>query len=236
MTTTPRARRAALCCFATIGLMTAACSSADTTADATAETTAETTADTTADTTAPAPPAYLFAFDGRDAELAPVPGEQGRFTLTVPIARGNQLVTWFTDRPVRDAGHMSMASFVDLWTDSGDDSFTADPPNVAISFEQKTVIATMTDPRIVTAPDGDESLETTMTLVKGKALEQLAKSGKHVAAHAERAQGTTLPDAVTLPSVSVFVDDSSGTVCSGWQACFQKCNSVPGASCTVTKN
>lgn len=158
-----------------------------------------------------ASPAYLFVFDGLDAELAPVPGEQERFTLTVPIARANQLVTWFTDRPVRDAGHLSMASFVDTWTDSGDDSFTADPPNVAISFGQKTVIATMTGPRIVTAPDGDESFESTMTLVTGDALEQLTKSGEHIAAHAERARATTLPGAVTLPSVSVFVDDSDYT-------------------------
>jgi len=185
---------------------------------------------------AAAPPAYLFAFDGSDAEVGPVAGEQGRFTLTVPITRGNQLVTWFTDRPNRDAGHLSMASFVDLWTSAGDDSFTADPPNVAISFEEKTVIATMTDPRIVTAADGSTSLATTMTLVEGKALEQLATSGKYLAAHAERAQGTTLPGAVTLPSVSVFVDDSSGTVCSGWRACCQTINGVPGASCTVTKN
>lgn len=204
-------------------------------------TTAVTISVVAADDDPSASPAYLFVFDGRDAELAPVPGEQGRFTLTVPIERGNQLVTWFTDRPFRDAGHMSMASFVDMWTDSGDDSFTADPPNVAISFAQTTVIATMTDPVIITAPDGGESFESTMTLVKGDALEQLAQSGEHIAAHAKRSQATTLPGTVTLPSVSVFVDDSNyheTTDCAGWIDCYQYTCSQPGVSCgpvTTTK-
>ena len=231
MSTTSRARWVPLCCVAVVALMTAACSSTGETA---AESTTTTTAENTTEEMAPEDmPAYLFVYDGRDAEVAPVAGEQNSFTLTVPITLGNELVTWFTDRPNRDAGHMSMASFVDLWTDDGDDSFTADPPNVAISFAEKTVIATMTDPRILTGPDGAESLATTLTLVEGEALEQLTKSEQFLAVHAERADGTTLPGAVTLPSVSVFVDDS--TVCSGWQQCIQHCNSVPGASCTVTK-
>ena len=224
MTSTPRTRRVALCCVAAVALATAACSSTTTTADPPPD---------RAKTAAQDSSAYLFVFDGRDAEAAPVPGEPGSFTLTVPITLGNELVTWFTDRPVRDAGHMTMASFVDLWKDAGDDSFTADPPNVAMSFDQTTVVATMTAPRIDTTPDGAQSLVTTMTVVKGKALEQLAKSGKFLAAHAERAQGTTLPGAVTLPSVSVFVDDS--TVCSGWQQCCQKANSAQSSSCTVTR-
>jgi len=187
-----------------------------------------------ADGAASTQPAYLFAFDGKDATVAPVAGEKGTFTLTVPITRGNRLVTWFTDRPIRDAGHITMPFFVDFWVDSGEDGFAANPPNVAIAFGSRTVIATMTDPEIVTAKDGSRSLVSTMTVVKGEALEKLAKSGKHLAAHAKRAQGAALPNKLTLPSVSVFVDDSSGNTCTGWIACCQTINSVPGASCTIT--
>jgi hypothetical protein len=180
-------------------------------------------------------PAYLFAFDGRDAQVAPVSGTPGSFTLTVPITPDNQLVTWFTDRPVRDAGHLPMATFAGLWEDSGNDSFTADPPNVAITVGKRTAIATMTDAAIITAADGSKSLQSTMTLVKGAALKKLAKSETFLAARARLAKGLALAGRVTLPQVSVFVDDSSGTGCSGWKGCCQAANSVPGGSCTVTK-
>jgi len=180
-------------------------------------------------------PAYLFAFDGVNAAIAPVSKKQGRFTLTVPISRGNQLVSWFTDRPVRDAGHMPMDFFVSLWTKTDSDGFAADPPNVAISFGSRTVIATMTAPAIITNKDGGKALRTTMTLVTGKALTTLVDSGISIAAIAKRASGNAYPTGITLPTVSVFVDDSSGTVCSGWAACCQTANSVPGGSCSITR-
>lgn len=44
---------------------------------------------------------------------------------------GKGLTTWFTDRPVRDAGVMHTDLFVASWS-RGKDSFKADPPNAAL--------------------------------------------------------------------------------------------------------
>jgi hypothetical protein len=43
-----------------------------------------------------------------------VGAKPGVFTLTMPVRKSNHLVTWFTDRPVRDAGHLPLESFVNL--------------------------------------------------------------------------------------------------------------------------
>lgn len=97
---------------------------------------------------------YLFVFDGQDARLKPVTGKADTFTLTVPTRGKGHLVTWFTDRPVRDVGHTSMKDFVGLWQQDGEDGFAENPPNVAISFNQKTLIATITEPKLTGAREG----------------------------------------------------------------------------------
>lgn len=43
---------------------------------------------------------------------------------------GSPAVTYFSDRPVRTAGHMTLQSFVDQWDSFG---FDADPPNAALA-------------------------------------------------------------------------------------------------------
>lgn len=175
-------------------------------------------------------PAYLFAFNGQDAQVAPA-GKPGQFTLTVPVSRSNQLVTWFTDRPNRDAGHMPMELFVDLWSGTRKAGFATDPPNVAITSGKQTLIATMTSPVILKAADGSASLQSTMTVVAGKALTKLKKSGSFLAGKAKLAKGSGLSGAVTLPTVSVFVDDSS-IVCEGYIECCELANSVSAGSCS----
>jgi hypothetical protein len=150
------------------------------------------------------PASYLFVFEGRDAKLGPKGGSS--FELRMPIRRSNHLVTWFTDRPVRDAGHMSMSQFVGLWGVAGEDSFQSDPPNVAIELGQKTLIATMTDPRIESTKNGGKALVTKMTLVKGKALDKLQDSKRGIAAHAKRAGGNAHGGALDVKNVAVFVD------------------------------
>ena len=52
-------------------------------------------------------PSYLFAYEGNNAELTPIGDSETEFTLTVPIASESAKVSWFTDRPYRDAGHMT---------------------------------------------------------------------------------------------------------------------------------
>jgi len=151
---------------------------------------------------------YLFVFDGRKAQLKPVGGNARTLELTVPLRKTNHLVTWFTDRPERDAGHMSMATFTSLWQEQGDNTFKNDPPNVAISFDNKTLIATMTNPKIITTKGGGQAFKSTMTLIDDSAIAKLSKNNKNLATHAKRAGANTHSRAQRLEGVSVFVDNS----------------------------
>ncbi|HBE92528.1 MAG TPA: hypothetical protein DDW55_08360 [Gammaproteobacteria bacterium] len=46
---------------------------------------------------------------------------------------------YFSDRPVRIAGHMTMPAYMDEWkAGAGSDNFTADPPNATISVFEPT--------------------------------------------------------------------------------------------------
>ena len=65
---------------------------------------------------------FLFVISGTSGSLD---GD----TLTL---NGVPNVIYFSDRPVRKAGHLSLEKFVEMW-DKGDDSFKADPPNATLS-------------------------------------------------------------------------------------------------------
>ncbi|MES0863691.1 hypothetical protein ABLN87_15180 [Ruegeria sp. SCPT10] len=75
-------------------------------------------------------------------------------------------VSVFADRPYRDAGVISMAHFLDVWT-FGDDSFEADPPNAALSGEidgkSHVVIVEISAPKV----NGDK-LEYAYKVIEGE--------------------------------------------------------------------
>lgn len=148
----------------------------------------------------------LYAFEGKNVKVKAVPGKNGTFTVTMPLRGPKQLVTWFTDRPIRGAGHLPMDQFVSLWAKDGTDTFKTDPPNVALSFGNKVAVATMTDPTLITNKDGSTSLVSTMKLVKGKVLTTLTAEDGRLSGITESLQGAALPKTATLPSLSVFVD------------------------------
>jgi len=54
-------------------------------------------------------------------------------TLTL---NGVPNVLYFSDRPVRVAGHLSLEKFVELWN-KGVNSYKADPPNATLSVLKK---------------------------------------------------------------------------------------------------
>lgn len=62
--------------------------------------------------------------------VSAVSGSAGDGSLTLD---GVDRVLYFSDRPVRDAGHLTVEAFLDGW-DRGDDSFAADPPNAVLSL------------------------------------------------------------------------------------------------------
>ena len=68
-------------------------------------------------------PSYLYVLSATSGSLK---GD----TLTL---NGVPNVIYFSDRPVRKAGHISVSEFIKMW-DKGSDSFKADPPNATLSI------------------------------------------------------------------------------------------------------
>ena len=86
-------------------------------------------------------PEYLFVLS---AESGSFDGE----TLTL---KGVPNVIYFSDRPNRIAGHMSLEKFVEL-LGKGTDSFKADPPNATLSLldesGNKDVVIELSNPQL----------------------------------------------------------------------------------------
>jgi len=69
---------------------------------------------------------YLFVISGTSGSL-----DGDKLTLN-----GVPNVIYFSDRPTRKAGHLSLEKFVESWN-KGNDSFKADPPNATLSVLKK---------------------------------------------------------------------------------------------------
>ena len=68
-------------------------------------------------------PEYLFTMSVLSGSF-----ENDRLSLS-----GIPLVVYFSDRPYRLAGHISLQDFASLWNE-GDDSFSKDPPNAELAI------------------------------------------------------------------------------------------------------
>ena len=137
-----------------------------------------------------AAPSYLFSFYGTDATVTPVAGSEVAYNVSVPVDAASTQVAWFTDRPKRDAGLMTLSDFAALWTEGGEDSFKADPPNVSIVYgsghgKPKVSIAKMSNTRIVDNPSGTgQLLEATMTVATSQEAVAIGKTDGYLADHA----------------------------------------------------
>ena len=67
-------------------------------------------------------PQYLFTLAAKSGTL-----DGNKLTL-----KGVPLVVYFSDRPVRKAGHMSVTKFIEMW-DKGVDNFDVDPPDAELA-------------------------------------------------------------------------------------------------------
>jgi hypothetical protein len=53
---------------------------------------------------------------------------------TLRLVNVSPQTVWFTDRPVRQAGHVTMSNYMKEWTAAaGADNFSKDPPNATLS-------------------------------------------------------------------------------------------------------
>ena len=155
----------------------------------------------------PAKSSLLFVFGGQNAEIIQTDSSATQFELVVPIESEESLVTWFTDRPNRDAGTLTYKEFVGIFAEGGSDSFKNDPPNVAIEYNGNTVIAEMTEPEITTSNDNSVAFRATFTLIDNPQDENSDSSNGFIAGHVERSGENQLTDIEKLDQVTVFVDD-----------------------------
>ena len=57
-----------------------------------------------------------------------------RAASTIRLVKVNQQTVYFSDRPQRIAGHITMADYLKEWTaKAGKDNFAVDPPNATLS-------------------------------------------------------------------------------------------------------
>ncbi len=89
---------------------------------------------------------------------------------TIRLVKVGQQTLYFSDRPVRLAGHLKMSEYMQEWTaKAGKDNFAADPPNAVISVyepgqEDSTLaVVEITHPRM----DGADMVYN-YKLIKGK--------------------------------------------------------------------
>jgi hypothetical protein len=83
-------------------------------------------------------------------------------------------VIYFSDRPDRVAGHLSLKKFVEMWN-QGDDSFKAYPPNATLSVlkedEARNVVVELTG-----VEQKKDSVVFKVVLLEGKGIESFEAS------------------------------------------------------------
>jgi hypothetical protein len=91
-------------------------------------------------------------------------------TSTFRLVKVNQQTLYFSDRPVRIAGHIKMADYLKEWTSqAGKDNFKADPPNAVLSvYEQGKPDNTLAVVKITNPIVDGADLIYTYKLIEGK--------------------------------------------------------------------
>ena len=174
---------------------------------------------------------FLWTFGGKNVRLKPSATRSREFTLIMPVQGKSNTVTWFTDRPQRVAGQISIGSFVDMWDKtSGPNSFKEDPPNVAISTTGGTLVAKMNEPRIIDSEDVGSVMKVSLRLLKNQELSQLSKN-KNLAYHVSRAGDNKLNSSqLKFDRIMVFVDGSGCVNC--WSPEYPNCVGCETQCCT----
>jgi len=112
----------------------------------------------------PAPDKQATPAAGSRAQPAPAAQAKAQYMFVQNADgvafEGNKLILkdvspatiYFTDRPVRDAGHVTTKDFMGMWNE-GQDSFAKDPPNASLSVlgpdgKVDDLIVTLSNPKL----------------------------------------------------------------------------------------
>ena len=93
-------------------------------------------------------PQFMFVQIAEDLKVDPV-------ASTIRLRNVGQQTIYFSDRPVRMAGHIKMAEYLWQWTPAaGKNNLSADPPNATLSVyepgqaDNKVAILTISNPKV----------------------------------------------------------------------------------------
>ena len=93
-------------------------------------------------------PQFMFVQIAEDLKVDPV-------ASTIRLRNVGQQTIYFSDRPVRMAGHIKMSEYLWQWTPAaGKNNLSADPPNATLSVyepgqaDNKVAILTISNPKV----------------------------------------------------------------------------------------
>ena len=109
-------------------------------------------------------PTYLYVLSGTS-------GKMDGDTLTLS---GMPNVVYFSDRPSRIAGHMSVSDFTGLWNASSD-SFKADPPNATLSMMEGDSVKNVVV-ELMNAESKDNSISFKVRVLQGQVSKTFSNS------------------------------------------------------------
>ena len=100
---------------------------------------------------------WLFVHTAQEAQAT-------SSTLVMPVSRD---IFAFTDRPYRKHSYLTGDKFASLWSDSGSDSFKADPPNAVLTWIEAGAIKEV---EVVIVNASSDGKNITYTLKKNHGL------------------------------------------------------------------
>lgn len=119
----------------------------------------------------------LFTHTGDEGTLTAA--DDGTYTLT--LENVDTQVLWFSDRPARGAGYLTLDGYLQVWGE-GSDSFESDPPNASVIIDGQGVAVELLNP---VYDEAAGTLSYTATLLD---------------------DSTSFPDGATLDAPVIFID------------------------------
>lgn len=80
---------------------------------------------------------YLFVQSAKKASIKANNSKEK--TYTIVLENTDPLITYFADRPIRNAGEMPLYEFMELWYHKNVNSFEKNPPNAVLHVKQTKI-------------------------------------------------------------------------------------------------
>ncbi len=133
---------------------------------------------------------YLFVQSAKKVIIKANKSNEKTYTIT--LEQTDPLITYFSDRPIRNAGVMPLVEFMELWYHQNVNSFEKNPPNAVLHVKKTRVFSEdhVYDFALeLTAPKYDKKLKT------------LTFTAKVLPGNVDK-----IPDSAVFDHVTLFID------------------------------